>query len=386
DGSVSYQADLQRAIDAAAETGSPLVFPPMVYAVDETGLQLRSGLDLRLTGAMFRLDENRQQDGAVFLGRDVTDVSIRGGTIVGRNDAWADGVNIRGIYIAGKSARIRLCDLSIRDLTSNGIGIFGTEEAPIRDVWIRDVVIDNCCNRYPDYLSGEKWEKGSQREDQGLLACYFVEDFVAAGSRFERSRSDGTHFYRCRRGQFTDNKVYRAKMGGYFLEGCADVVAHGNLIRENGSRGVTIERGSTDCLLCDNVVTLSGREGLWAPDCVGLIVTGNIFNRNGRKPNGPERHYIWNANITINEARGDPSNSPTADYLVADNLIYTTADQIAAIRVDANETTSAIVLRANLLRGENRKILVEGVNAAEVVLDGNHSVEPLKDDDQPSGH
>jgi hypothetical protein len=42
-------------------------------------------------GAVFVLDENRRRDGAVFIGNDVTDVTLSGGEIVGRNDIWADG-------------------------------------------------------------------------------------------------------------------------------------------------------------------------------------------------------------------------------------------------------------------------------------------------------
>ena len=65
---------------------------------------------------------------------------------------------------------IRIHGMTFRDLSSNGIGIFGTEAQPIENVWVRDVVTDNCCKRYPDYLSGEKPEKGSVREDQGDVA------------------------------------------------------------------------------------------------------------------------------------------------------------------------------------------------------------------------
>jgi hypothetical protein len=81
--------------------------------------------------------------------------------------------------------------------------------------------------------------------------------------------------------------------------------------------------------------------------------------------------YIWNANITLNEAHGDPSGSPTSDYLVSGNLIYTTDDQIAAIRVDAGERTAGLVIRDNVLRGENCKIVLEGRRQKEVVLDDN---------------
>lgn len=372
DGSVSYAAEVQRALDAAARTGGVLQFPAMTYAVTEEGWRLPSGVTLRMHGAVFRLSERCRQDGAVFKGHNVTDVTLSGGDVVGRNGVWPDGVNVRGVQITGRSARLRIRDMAFRDLSSNGIGLFGEADAPIHDVWVRDVIVENCCKRYPDYLSGEKGEPGSQREDQGDVAFYYVDDFVVDGCRFERSRSDGTHFYRCRRGQITNNRIYRAKMGGYFVETCEDVVGRGNVMVENGSRGVTIERGSRNCVFSNNVVLRSGREGLWAPDCIGLVVTGNVFNRNGRKPNGPERRYIWNANITINEAHADPSNSPTRDYLVSDNLIYTTPSQVAAIRVDATQNTSDIVIHDNLLLDDNRRLLIEGPNPSAVHAAHNH--------------
>jgi hypothetical protein len=159
-------------------------------------------------------------------------------------------------------------------------------------------------------------------------------------------------------------------MGGYFLETCEDVLGSDNIIRDNGSRGVTIERGSQNCILRGNLVANSGREGLWAPDCVGLLVTGNIFDRNGRKPNGSKAHQRWNANITINEASHDPTKSPTEDYLLSDNIIYTSDNQLAAIRIDAAKVKS-IVVKNNLLRGENRRILVEEDKDNQVLIQGN---------------
>jgi len=261
--------------------------------------------------------------------------------------------------------------MHLHDLSSNGIGVFGDPKQPIRDVWVSDVVIENCCNRYGDYLSERVGpEKGSIRQDQGLIAFYHVQDFVVRGCRLEKSRSDGTHFYRCRQGQFVHNKVYAAQMGGYFIETCDDVLAADNIMRDNGSRGCTIERGSRNCTLKGNLVANSGREGLWAPDCTGLVITGNVFDRNGRKPNGPKPHQVWNANITVNEDPSDPTKSATEDYLIADNILYTTAGQVAALRVDAAKATG-IVVKNNLLRGENRRILVEGDKRDGVVVQGN---------------
>jgi hypothetical protein len=371
DGTVSYQAELQKALDAAAATSRTLVFPRMIYRLDETGLQLRSNSTLWLYGAIFRLDEKCNKGGHAFFGADIVNLQILGGEIAGRNDVWPEGVNIRGIHLTGKSKNIRIRDMHMHDLSSNGIGVFGTADHLIRDLWISDTVIENCCNRYGDYLSAKPGpEKGSVRADQGLIAFYFVQDFVVRGCRLEKSRSDGTHFYKCQHGQFVHNKVYSAQMGGYFIETCVDVLASENIIRDNGSRGVTIERGSRNCTLKGNVVANSGREGLWAPQCTGLVISGNIFDRNGRKPNGTKPHHIWNANITINEDPSDPTKSATADYIVTDNIVYTTASQVAAMRIDA-DTSKGIVVRNNLLRGENRRVIIEGKNKENVVVRDN---------------
>ncbi|HEX4128731.1 MAG TPA: right-handed parallel beta-helix repeat-containing protein [Pirellulales bacterium] len=359
DGSVSYQEQLQKAIDAVGPGGT-LVFPPMVYRLDEAGLRIKSRMTLSMYGAAFVLDEKASKDGQAFLGENLKSVQFLGGEIVGRNDTWADGVNIRGIYLSGSAENIRIRDMNIHDLSSNGIGLFAMADAPARDVWVTDTVVDHCCNKYGDYVSAKPGpEKGSKRDDQGSICFYYVNDWLVAGCRFERSRSDGTHFYRCKQGQFVDNKVYGAQMGGYFIETCDDVVATGNVIRDNGSRGATIERGSRNCILKGNVIAASGREGLWAPNCVGLIVTGNVFDTNGRKPNGTKPTHIWNANITINGDPYDPSKSSTENYIVADNLITTTAEQIAAIRVDT-AAARGIALHNNMLRGENRQVLVQG--------------------------
>ncbi len=372
DGSEFYREQLQQAIDATPEGGT-LVFPPMTYKLDEVGLKIKSRMTLCLHGATFMFDDDCDIDGQAFLGEDVEDVTFAGGAIVGRNDKWELGVNIRGIGLVGASKNIRIRDMSFKNLSSNGIGIFATEDKPARDVWVTDCVVENCCNHYGDYLSGKGAgpEKGSKREDQGSVCFYYVNDWVVSGSRFEKSRSDGTHFFKSHRGQFVHNKVYEAKMGGYFIEDCSDVMCSDNVIRDNGSRGATIERGSRRCTLNANVIANSGREGLWAPDCVGLIVTGNFFDRNGRKPNGEKPEHVWNANITINKSKSKVDQWPLpADYVVANNIIVTTAEQVAAIRIDS-DVASGIVIRDNVMRGENRQVLVQGSKPDSVIARGN---------------
>jgi hypothetical protein len=289
DGSVNYATEIQKAIDKAGELKTTLVFPAMTYLVDEKGLTLRSNITLSMYGAKFLIDVNSAADGQAFSGQDINNFNMFGGEIAGGQTKWPDGVNIRGVYLKGQSQHIRFRDMFIHDISSNGIGIFGDEEKPAHDIWVTDVVMNNGCNYYGDYMSERPGpEPGSVRHDQGLVAFYYVNDFVVRGSRFERSRSDGTHFYKCKHGQIVNNRIYNAEMGGYFLETCENVLGSDNIMRDNGSRGTTIERGSYNCTLNGNLVINSGREGLWAPDCVGLVISSNIFKYNGRKPTAPK--------------------------------------------------------------------------------------------------
>jgi len=374
DGSVSYQAAIQKALDVAAQTRRALVFPPMVYRLDDpTGLRVPSGSTLLMHGAVFRLSERIRQDGQAFCAQDVTDVTFLGGEVAGQRHRWPDSVNVAGIRIKGRSARIRVRDMYLHDLSSNGIGLFGPgEHEMIEDVWVENVLIRNCCNKYIDYLEpGMGPVKGSVREDQGGVAFYFVRNFVVRGCSLEDSRSDGTHFYRCHEGRFVDNKVSGSQMGGYFIETCQYVLAANNLIRANGSRGVTIERGSRYCNLVNNVIEGSGREGLWAPESIGLVVTGNIFRHNGRKDHGQ-----LDGEIMINKSRHDPSNTPRAEnYRVADNLFITTASQDAVIRVLPK--AADIVIENNTFRGDCRKVFVDrqSPDVRSVVVRANDGAE-----------
>ena len=367
DGTMNYATEIQTAIDSASSLKTTLVFPSMTFLVNEQGLRLRSNITLSMYGAKFLIDENSAADGQVFFGQDIVNLNMFGGEIAGGKTKWPDGVNIRGIYITGRSQNIRIRDMYIHDISSNGIGVFGDEENPARDIWVTDVVMHNGCNYYGDYMSERPGpEPGSVRHDQGLVAFYYVNDFVVSGCRFEWSRSDGTHFYKCKHGQIVNNRIYDAEMGGYFLETCEDVLGSANIMRDNGSRGATIERGSTNCTLTGNLVINSGREGLWAPDCVGLVISDNIFKYNGRKPNGPKANQIWNANITINGAH-NPTKSLTSDYLVSNNIFYTSKSQLAAIRIDA-DVSENIIIKNNMFRGENLDILIEGESDGKNII------------------
>ena len=73
DGSVSYQTEIQKAIDSVALSGGEIVFAPITYRIpDAVGLRVHSNLTLRMEGATFLLDEKCAADGQLFLGENVT--------------------------------------------------------------------------------------------------------------------------------------------------------------------------------------------------------------------------------------------------------------------------------------------------------------------------
>lgn len=367
DGSVSYQKALQEALDQSPE-GATLVFPPSIYRLESPkGLRVPSNRKLVLDGATFMLAAEMSGDGEAFLLDNVSEVTIEGGTIIGRRDVWPDSVNVAGIRVRGSGSHIRIQGTRFYDLSSNAIGIFGDSiDQPIRHVWIEDIVAENCCNVYHDYLSESRGPaEGSVREDQGAICFYNVFDFVVRGCYLDGSRSDGTHFKSCRNGQITDNQILNSQMGGFFLEGCQNIVARGNIMRNNGSRGCTIERDSTDCILSNNIVERSGREGLWAPDVARVVVSGNIFRENGVKDDGEK-----DSEIRIN----DEARYPTvpADIRIEGNIFQTLETSNGVIQINAG-SGPGIVISNNSFAGPVRNLILE--SNFEVALHGNSGLE-----------
>ncbi|GMW02746.1 MAG: hypothetical protein AMXMBFR84_38820 [Candidatus Hydrogenedentota bacterium] len=341
----THQAVLQHALDKAGP-GSVITVAPGTYAMsDPKGLRVYQGMTLILTGATFIWSSDVSEDGQTFLVEDASNVSIEGGRIIGMRSQWDPGVNIAGVRAMGESHDLTIRGLHCEDLSSNAVGVFGaSDENPIRSVRIQEVTARNCCNFYGDYLSTDRGPaKGSVREDQGGVAFYFVSNWQVDGCRFERSQSDGTHFYHAHNGQFVNSTVTLSQMGGYFLEGCEDVVAIGNRFHSNGSRGVTIERDSRRCILANNLIAESGREGLWAPDAEQLVVSQNVFKENGIKDDAEK-----DCHIRI-EDTNEYATVPTG-VRIDGNLFITAEHQTAAIW--AGSGVREVKVNANSFIGE----------------------------------
>ena len=344
-----HQEWIQQQLDKAPAGYRTYIFAPGEYAItNPRGLSIPGGSTVVMTGARFVCAENLKEDGQCFLIDNASNVTFRGGEIIGRRDSWDGGTNIAGIRISGDVHDITIAGTTFSNLTSNAVGVFGaSDEKPIRNITLLNVTGINCCNYYGDYLSESTGPApGSDRKDQGTVALYHVDGWLVDGCRFEKSQSDGTHFYHSHNGRFVNSVVADSQMGGYFLEGCEQVLASGNLILRNGSRGVTIERDSRFCTLTNNLVAESGREGLWAPDVAGILVNSNIFRTNGRKDD-KERDC---------EIRLDNSSkykTTTSNIRIEGNLFQTDAHQTAAIYM--GETVKDVAIKDNTFSGEARE-------------------------------
>lgn len=353
-GSVSYQKQIEEAIELASQKGQTLVFPPSVFLVeDPAGIRLKSNVRLDLTDVKFIVDPKINKDGQIFYGENVRNVEIVNGEFDGTRDKLPTSVNIAGIVITGQSKNIKITGSYFHHLSSNGIRIHGVDTQQMtEDVTITSVRINESCNEYIDYLlPGQGPAPGTERKDQGNISLYFVRNFLITNSTLENSHSDGSHFYFCSNGQILNNQIQNNRMGGYFVETCSDINAFNNKIAGNGSRGVTIERGAIRCNLKANSITNSGREGIWIDDSEQLVVSNNYIASNGKKNHSP-----YNSNIKITDTSWpDNKNQSKSKYIyILKNTILTDATSEHAVWVIS--CASNVSITGNLMLGAKKRI------------------------------
>jgi parallel beta-helix repeat protein len=354
DGSASYRPFIQRAIDVAAERRQPLIWEPMTYLIDSNeGLQLRSHSTLDMRGAVLQASTGLVSDGQIFGGWEIRDLEMIGGEISGERGHWHESVNVAGVRLYGSCHNITVRGLYCHDLSSNAIALIG--EPPHNrssNVIVEGLRAHRCCNRYIDYLEPNMGPvDGSLREDQGQITLYNVDNFVVDGCDIVDSHSDNTHFFRCRGGRVTNTRIVGAKMGGYFLEGCENVEADHLTVIGSGSRGVTIERGSSRCTLKESSISDSGREGVWVTDSVDIQILNNRFSNNGVKLDGPTSTDV---HITDSSWPSEIGRPRSVNITIADNIIASTAGRYASVRVMSS--AGPVIVSGNELTGALKRL------------------------------
>ena len=145
-----HQDWIRGAFEKASGPAPILRFAPGVYYLSSAeGIVVPDGATVLMEGARFVFSEEMSDDGEAFWVKDASNITWKGGEIVGRRDVWDPGVNIAGIRIVGAVENVRIDSLICRELTSNGIGVFGeSDENPIRNITLTQVETINCCNYY----------------------------------------------------------------------------------------------------------------------------------------------------------------------------------------------------------------------------------------------
>lgn len=353
-GKISYLKEIEKAIELASLNGQTLVFPSAVFLIDKPeGIRLLSNIRLDLSSVKFIVDPKIDQDGQIFYGENLNNVEIINGEFEGNRDLLPESVNIAGINITGYSKNIKIEGSYFHHLSSNGIRIHGIDSQTFaEDILITNVRINESCNEYNDYLLPNKGPApGTSRKDQGNIALHFVKNFQILNSVLENSHSDGTHFYFCFNGQISNNRIHNSRMGGFFIETCSDINGTNNKITENGSRGVTIERGSVRCNMKGNTITTSGREGLWLDDSEQLVISNNYIANNGKK-----NHLPFNSNIKITDTSWpDNKNESKSRYIyIVNNTFVTGINSEHAVWV--NSCASNISITGNVMLGAKKRI------------------------------
>jgi len=350
-----FASAIQAVLDKVKGQSRTIVFPESRVILDQSsGIILYSNQKLVLGKAQFVVSPSVTRDGQVFYGKDVSNVEISGGEFYGNRQLLPVSVNVAGIFLTGNVSNIKISKSYFSGLSSNAIRVIGPNENQLsKNITITGITTENCCNEYYDYLQPNKGPaEGTTREDQGNIALYYVDTFTIDGCILNLSKSDGTHFYKSINGFFTNNTVKNNRMGGFFAETSKNMQVSGNTITQNGSRGCTIERLSSDFSLKNNLISQNGREGIWIDDSQNIQILNNTISLNGRKFDVPVNN---NVRITDTSWPDKKTQSLSRNISIMNNIIET--DEKNKYSIIAHSCARDVNIRFNTVTGAGKIIM-----------------------------
>ncbi|TWI01766.1 parallel beta helix pectate lyase-like protein [Luteimonas cucumeris] len=295
DDTTSFQA----AIDALPADGGTVHVPAGTYLIDPTrSVKLRSRVHLEMAGdATLQAKANAAPRAYVLLAQQLEDVEISGGRIVGdrhshlgKDGEWGHGIRVRGC------TRVTIRNIRISDCWGDGISAGGImlKGRPSRPG--RDLLIDNATctgNRRQGLTIGSyrgAHVRGGEFSDTGGTApaagidiepdTDVARDVLIEGCLVRGNRGPGIQLYK-RAAAVTIRKctIERNRGDGILAVTAIDCVFSGNVIRNNGARGVSLRAGSRDVRISDNrfVGNLDGgrRQLRMADDSVAIRIDEN---------------------------------------------------------------------------------------------------------------
>jgi parallel beta-helix repeat protein len=340
------------------------------YQIDDAlGIELRSYCELKLHGAILTAADSLDAPGQLIQTASNalhTHVSIRGGQLRGQRMQWPTQQNISGIVLRDTS-NVIIDGCEVSDFNSAGIAVVNTHYKDSRfpkpqRVTIANSRIARCATEYVDIRGDKYGEVGKGADHKAMLRLAGIRDFEIRNNRIEDSFGDAKWVVGCEDGIITGNTIENSRMGSYFVEGSVRVIGNANLIRNSGSRAVTIERGSHENTFCNNVILNSYREGLWLMGCSECLIQGNRFENNGwRNSDGLD------SAIKIEWLKSFASDKASFN-LITHNIIKTQPHQDHAIWIASGENSKGNVISDNLIIGSKLAVRDEGV---ETIVERN---------------
>lgn len=337
------------------------------YRIDSpAGIEISSYCELDLHGATLSAADNYATGGQLLqTAPDLphTHVTIRGGQLRGQRMKWSPRQNISGIVLRDTDhVLIEGCDIA--DFNSVGLAVINTHYKDATRPRLRQVTIANnrllrCATEYVDIRGDLYGEVGKGADHKAMLRLAGIQDFEIRHNRLEDSFGDAKWVVACQDGMIIGNTFDNSRMGSYFVEGSVRVIGTANMVRNAGSRAVTIERGSHHNTFANNVIINSYREGLWLMGCSECIIQGNRFENNG-----------WRNSAGLDSAiklEWQPSfaEHPASFNLIAHNVIKTQPHQDQAIWIASGENSRGNVITDNTIIGAQVAVRDEGVATVE---------------------
>ncbi|GAB2496518.1 hypothetical protein GCM10027084_07180 [Pseudoxanthomonas sangjuensis] len=270
------------AIAALPPAGGTVRVPAGDYLLDPVrGVRLRSRMHLRMDpGARLLARPNAAARAYVLEARDVHDVEISGGQIVGERDGhlgttgeWGHGLMIRG------ATAVTVRDLHVARCWGDGLSIGGSKAADGRPTPSRDIVVTrvrSIGNRRQGLTIGRSRHvrvSDCEFADTGgtLPGCGIdvepdpgdvARDIVIARCAIRGNRGAGIQLYRRSFAVTVRDCVIEANRGhGVLAIGAEDCRIVGNAIRRNALGGIALRPGARGITVSLNEFAGNGRVG-----------------------------------------------------------------------------------------------------------------------------
>ncbi|AND69812.1 hypothetical protein ATSB10_23580 [Dyella thiooxydans] len=285
DGSHDDTAALQASVDALPAAGGTIIVPAGRYRIDAArSVRLRSHMHWRMeVGAELIAMPNRLDRSYVLLVRDVQDVEISGGRIVGERNGhlgttgeWGHGVAILG------ARDVHVHDLRIDDCWGDGmaIGTIFDRGAGSGKVVAEDVTLIRvrCGGNRRQGLSITSARRVSVIDSQFIgnggtaPGCGIdvepgtvrmgAQDVLISGCTVSANRGSGIQVYGLLGGvsgfRLVDNTVAGNHGFGLLLVDARDGQVHRNTVDENGLAGLLVREGVRDSRIEHNTFSGNG--------------------------------------------------------------------------------------------------------------------------------